>query len=237
MTYFEGLEQERCFEVSSIGRVDGSNYRVRHAVLSSLEKDFRMNDWRRTHSCRELADVYCKSKIVVNIGRDDYPSDVSLRFAEAMAGGALFVTLMPCEMTVMGFTEGVHFVGFRQQADLAPLLTKYLADEPTRKRIAEAGYEKVLCEHTYDVRVKRMLERVAQDNAKLQAPARHWSESRICRIYLDYFAANGALEQALEELPKIVRHSPTDALIGAALVGRAWSKRLSTKLRSRGKTG
>ena len=127
----------------------------------------------------------------------------------------------------------MHFAGFREQTELAPLLRKYLADEPARKRIAAAGREKVLREHTYDTRAGKWLERVAQDAGKLQAPARHWPEGRVRRIYLDYFAANGALAQAAAELPKIARHSPKDAVIGAALLARAWSKRLAAKLRPR----
>ena len=47
---------------------------------------------------------------------------------------------------------------------------------------------------------------------------------------------NGALAQAAAELPKIAWYSPKDALIGAALVGRAWSKRLGAKLRSGSQT-
>ncbi len=117
--YFTGPEEERTFEVSSVGSVDGKNYRMRRAVLGSLAQEFRMNDWVRAHSYEELAAVYRKTKVIVNIGRDDYPVDVSLRFAEAMAAGALFVTLQPSELAEtllrsLGIDAGKKFAPARQ---------------------------------------------------------------------------------------------------------------------------
>lgn len=226
MTYFEGPEEGRIYEIASVGRVDGPNYRTRKEVLTDLESRFQMNDWRRNYLYSELAITYRKSKIVVNIGRDDFPFDVSLRFAEAMAAKALFVTRMPCELTSMGFLDGIHFAGFQDRAELESVLRKYLSDENARKRVADAGHDKVLREHTYDARAEQLLERVKSDQGKLQAPARTWNEGRVRRIYVDYFAAHGALSEAASEIPRILRKSPKDALISAALVGRAWSKRL-----------
>ncbi|MBZ5700734.1 MAG: glycosyltransferase [Acidobacteriia bacterium] len=230
---FGGAELERIFDVGWVGQVNGPMYGMRGPVLSALAQAFRMNELARRYTLQEMARVYRQSKIVVNIGRDDYPQDANLRTFEAMAAGALLITALPSELTQIGFEDGVHFLGYRDTGEITFLVRKYLDDEPARKRIAEAGREKVLREHTYDVRVEKWLERAAQDAGKLQAPARHWPEGRVRRIYLDYFAANGALAQAAAELPKIARHNLKDALIGAALLGRAGSKRLAAKLRPR----
>jgi hypothetical protein len=232
-TYFDGPEEERCFEVSSVGRVDGSNYGTRHTVLSALEKEFRMNDWRRKHTYQELAEVYRKTRIVVNIGRDDYPTDVSLRFAEAMAAGALFVTKMPSEMTAMGFQDGVQYAGFHDYEQLVELIRRHLADEVTRRRIVVSGREKVLREHTYDARVEKWLGRVAQDGGKLLAPARAWRQERIRLTYLDYFAGNGALGCAWRELAAIARSSLPRAAAGAALLARAWERQMRGRIKTR----
>ena len=91
----------------------------------------------------------------------------------------------------------------------------------------------MLREHTYDVRVKNWLESIAQNTGKWQAPARHWPEGRVRRIYLDYFSSYGALEEAAAELPKIARHNLKDAVLDAARLGRAWGKNLCAKVRSR----
>jgi hypothetical protein len=230
---FSGEEVERIFEIGWVGQVHGRIYSKRGNILSSLAKTFRMNDLARRYSLEEMARVYRQSRIVVNIGRDDYPQDANLRTFEAMAAGALLITALPTELTDIGFADGTHFLGYREAKDIALLVRSYLGDEPARKRIAEAGREKVLCEHTYEVRVKKWLELIPQSGGSLLAPARHWNEGRVRRIYLDYFAGSGALAQAAAELPKIARCSPKDALIGAALVGRAWSKRLAAKLHPR----
>jgi hypothetical protein len=231
--FFSGEEIERVFEIGWVGQVDGPIYTKRGLILSALAQTFRMNELARRYTLEEMARVYRQSRIVVNVGRDDFPQDANLRTFEAMAAGALLITVLPSELTEIGFEDGVHFLGYRETGEIAVLVRNYLGDEAARKRIAEAGREKVLREHTYDVRVKKLLERVAQDREILQAPARHWNEGHVRRIYLDYFAANGALAQAVAELPKIAWHSPKDALIGAALVVRAWSKRLGAKLRPR----
>jgi hypothetical protein len=228
---FSGEKVERIFEIGWVGQVHGRIYNKRGAILPSLAKTFRMNDIAKRYTLKEMAWVYRQSRIVVNIGRDDYPQDANLRTFEAMAAGALLITSLPSELTEIGFVDGVHFLGYREAEDIAVLARNYLGDEAARKRIAGAGREKVLCEHTYEVRVKKWVEHVSQEGRKLQAPARLWNEGRVRRVYLDYFSANGALAQAAAELPKIARHSPKDALIGAALVGRAWSKRLGAKLR------
>lgn len=227
---FPGEETERVFEIGWVGQVAGPIYTKRGPILSFLAQEFRMNDLRRQYSLKEMAQVYRRSRIVVNVGRDDYPQDANLRTFEAMAAGALLVTGLPNELTEIGFKEGVHFLGYREVGEISGLVRRFLDDEVARRRIATAGQEKVLCEHTYDVRVKKLLDSVAKDGRRLQAPARSWNEGRVRAIYLDYFAANGALPEATAELPKVAWHSPKDALMGAALVGRAWSKRLGGKL-------
>lgn len=230
---FSGEEVRRIFDIGWVGQVQGAIYSKREPILVSLAKTFRMNDLAGRYTLAEMARVYQQSRIVVNIGRDDYPQDANLRTFEAMAAGALLITQLPSELTAIGFVDGLHFLGYREAKDIAVLVRKYLGDEVARKHIATAGREKVLREHTYEVRVKEWMGHIPEDRKKLLAPARHWNEGRVRRTYLDYFAANGALEQAAAELPKIARRSSKDALIGAALVGRAWTKYLGAKLRHR----
>jgi len=219
---FQGRPAERVLEVSSVGRGDGRNYRTRRKVLAELSDRFRTNQWWRRHSYEEMAQVYQASKIVVNVPRDDFPVDVSLRFAEAMAAGALFITRLPSELASLGFEENVHFAGFRERGELAGLVRRYLRDEAARKRIADAGQEKVLREHTYACRVDALLRRLEQDSGQLFAPARQWSEERARRVYLDYYAANGCLDCAYGELRQIARQSLRHAMAGASLIARAW---------------
>src|SRR5262249_3986986 len=151
---------------------------------------FRMNDVARRYSLEEMANVCSQSRIVVNIGRDDFPQDANLRTFEAMGAGALLITSLPSELTQIGFEEGVHFIGYRDVQEIKPLARRYLSEDSARQSIARAARAKVLREHTYDERVKRLLELVEVGNKKLLAPARTWSEERVRLAYLDYFAGN-----------------------------------------------
>jgi hypothetical protein len=133
----------------------------------------------------------------------------------------------------MGFQDGTHYAGFRHYDELASLLRNYLSDEVLRRRIADCAREKVMREHTYDARVEQWLNLVRHDEGKLSAPARGWPEARVGLTYLDYFAGNGALDCALAELREIAGQSVPKAAVGAALLGRAWEKRLRGRIKAR----
>jgi hypothetical protein len=59
------------------------------------------------------------------------------------------------------------------------LVRAYLADEAARRRIAEAGRELVLREHTYDRRVDALLAFINDMEKKSCSPARVWTEERV----------------------------------------------------------
>ena len=220
-SFFPDAERERVFDLGWVGQIGGSLYRHRARLLPELSRSFRMNDWTKHHAPSEMAEVYKQSKIVVNIGRDDYPQDANLRTFEAMAAGALLLTSLPSELTQLGFEDGKHFLGFRIRDEIAPLVRKYLVNETARRQIAEAAREKVLREHTYDTRVQALLVHLERDSGRLFAPARGWPEARVRTARLDYFAGNGALDCAATELRAIARCSLSDTARGASLLARA----------------
>jgi len=230
---FDLPEQERVFEVGWVGNVNSTIYKTRHAVLRALQSAFRMNDWERQHTLEETAEVYKRSRIVVNIGADYCPQDANMRVFETMASGALLITQVPSELSAIGLEEGTHFVGFRDPAEVVGLVRHYLSDEAARRRIAAAGREKVLGEHTYDRRAETILARLAQDQGRLFAPARQWSEEQVRLVYLDYYAANLCLDCAYGELQQIARRSLRGALAGVSLIARAWARRSRGRLAAR----
>ncbi|MGO9639757.1 MAG: glycosyltransferase [Candidatus Acidiferrales bacterium] len=218
-------ESGREYEVGWVGKVDGPIYRARRPILLELARHFIMNDWQRQYSQAEMADVYLRSKIIVNISRDDFPRDANRRVFEAMGSGALLVTKMPTELTDIGLEEGVHFAGYRDMGELVPLVRKYLDNEQLRCRIAEAGREEVLRNHTYEARVEKLLSVLREDAGRLWAPARSWPAHRVDLAYLDYHAGNGPLARARREWPRVARKSVSGAVRGAALIAGAWSRR------------
>jgi len=223
-------QHERTFEVGWVGRLRGAPYEARRRILPQLAAQFAMNDWNRSYSMEESAGIYRQSKIIVNISRDDYPQDANMRVYEAMAAGALLMTHAPTDLLTLGFVEGEHFIGYRDETEIVPAVRRFLADEAARARITSAARELVLAQHTYDARVKALLDFIAANGSKLTAPARHWTESKVRLTYLDYYAGTSSMDCAHKEFGWIARHSLVDSVAGSRLLARAWARQGSNRL-------
>jgi len=217
----------RDLDVAVVGRTDDL-YTRRRACLEALAPHVKMNDWRRPHRPEEAAELYARAKLVLNVGRDDSPEDIGVRFGEAMRGGAMVVSIMPSEMTALGFVDGTDFVGFESAQELVTICRRYLDDDETRIRIATAGQAKALADHTYDNRVATILE----GDRALQAPARSWPAAEVALTRLDYFAAKGQLREASAVLPAIARAQPAKMLPALARLGRAGARTMLNRLRA-----
>jgi len=222
--FFDQPELSREFEVGWVGLTSGPFYRKRREWMRKLANAFRMNDWRRTYSLEEVAGVYRRSRVVVNIGRDDYPQDANMRVFEVLASGALLLTSLPSELSELGFQDGVHFVGYRQDSEIKPFVRRFLKDEPARARIAQAARKKVLQEHTYDCRADQLLRRLQQYGHRKLAPARAWPETRVHLTYLDFFSAQGVLDCAGAQFRHVAGHGFRQTVEGLALLGKAWMR-------------
>ena len=218
-------QDERGYEVGWVGQVGGALYQARARILPELAREFRMNDWKRRYTLAETAELYRHSKIVVNVGRDDYPQDANMRVFEVMAAGTLLITRMPSELTSAGFVEGEHFVGYSDESEIVGLVRRYLKDDSGREKIAGAGRELVLGEHTYDHHVAGLMNAIAQPGGSRLAAARRWPETRTRLTRLEYFAGECHLDCAYREFQWLARHSPGKTLQGASLLGRAWMRR------------
>lgn len=221
-----GPEGERVFEVGAVGQTDSDVYATRRRVLSLLENNFRTNNFWRRYSPKEMAQVYRQSKIVINVPREDYLQEANMRVFEAMGSGALLLVRLPSELSDMGFQEGIHFIGYRREDELIPLVRRFLDDDSLRVEIAHRARELVWREHTYERRASTLLEQVQRDSGKFFAPAREWPESRIALTYLDHYAAHGFVNSAYGEWKKLARHSPAEAVAGGFLIARAHARRL-----------
>src|SRR5882724_285767 len=229
MDFFPDVDPSREFEIGWIGQTSGEFYKTRAEWLPKLAQGFHTNDWSRLYSVAEVANVYCRSQIVVNIGRDDFPQDANLRVFEVLASGALLLTSMPTELTQLGFQEGMHFVGYGHPAEISALVRKYLQDEPARTRIGETARALVLAEHTYDRRVDQLLTRLARFGQKKPAPARSWPESRARLVALDFFAAHGLTSCAANQFRHVAGQGFRETMQGASLLSRSWLKSLRSR--------
>jgi hypothetical protein len=174
---------------------------------------------------QEKLDTYFRSKIVVNVCRDDQPFEANERMFETLASGALLVVRHGNELSDLGFQQGVHFVSYRDESEIVPLVQSYLADDSARKGIADAGRDKVLREHTYDARVDQIERLLREDAGRLFAPARSWPKHRVRLTYLDSYAGNGHLSLARRQWSQIARKSLGGAVTGAVLIAGSWSRR------------
>jgi glycosyltransferase involved in cell wall biosynthesis len=230
---FDKPDVERIFDVGWVGRAFFNIHSNRRRVLMDLAGRVRLNEWEKFHSFEEMADVYRRSKIVVNVARDDFPQDGNMRAFEAMAAGCLLINRIPTELTEIGFQDGVHFVGYTDPKLIASLVGQYLADETARRRFAEAAREKVLREHTYDCRVSALLEMIEKNAGKFLAPARGWSEDRVRLAYLDYYSAHMCFDHASKELRHLAGHNLSMAATGGIILARGWAGRLRNQIFSR----
>jgi len=219
--FFAGPELEREFEIGWVGQTSGPFYQARAEWLPPLAKEFRTNDWSRKSTVREVAETYRRSRIVVNMGRDDFPQDANLRVFEVLASGALLLTSLPSELEQLGFIAGEHFVGYRNPPEISELVRKYLEDEPERERIATRGRELVLAEHTYDQRAGQLLARLADHENSRQAPARMWSEARARLMAMDFYAAHGLTGCTAGQFRHVVGRGFRETIEAASLLSRA----------------
>ncbi len=227
--FYEGPEIEREFEVGWVGQPGGALYRKRAELLPKLSRTFHTNDLSGSYTLAEVAEVYRRSLVVVNIGRDDFLQDANLRVFEVLASGALLITSLPSELTALGFQEGIHFIGYTDESEILPLVKKFLECDIERTRIGQAARIKVLQEHTYDNRAESLLNRLTEYAQEQLAPARRWPEHRTRFIYLDFFASHRMVAPARAQFWHIAGHNFRETMEGALLLGRAWGKGLLSK--------
>jgi hypothetical protein len=225
---FDAPEIDRDFEVGWVGRKSRSIYGTRDRVLAALTARFTMNDAGRFYAPEEMADVYRRSKIVVNISRDDFPADANMRCFEAMAGGALLITGTPSELTLLGFEEGVHFAGYRVADEIPDLVARWLSCDTERSAIAQRARELVLREHTYDARVATILDTI---RSGVQAQARAWPRHKAAARHFEYHVEAADVAGSVRAFRRIAAASPMRAAANAPRLARLGAKVVKRMLR------
>lgn len=106
---------------------------------------------------RELGAIYSRAAIGFNYS---IAGDVNMRVMEVLAAGAMLLTnpLPRADLERLGLRDGQHLVTYRNPEHLVTLLNYYLAHPAEREAIACAGAAVVRAQHTYDHRMRRMLD-------------------------------------------------------------------------------
>jgi hypothetical protein len=221
----EWFTDESCprdFDIGWVGTIQGPIYTTRRRLLPLLAARYRMNDWHRSVPESNLLPIYRRSKIVVNIQRDDCPALYNIRCFEAFAAGALVCMKKPNRIEDAGFKDGVHYIGYRSDAELFALLDYLLANEAARTSIARAGRELAMRRHTYDQRVAELLQVIGEERRR-NALARRLSAAERSYIYCHYYNKLLHLHPAWPHLKKLVSSvSPLALLALAHSLRAAW---------------
>jgi hypothetical protein len=218
---FNGTETDRCFDLGWVGHIGPAWYARRNRIIPKLAARFQINDFYRKYSKEETAKIYQKSKIVVNVTRDEFPPEANMRCYEAMAGGALLITPMPTELTELGFREGEHFVGWSDETQIGDLVQRYLSDEPRRREIARTGQDLVLREHTFERRRETLRTTLLKQGDQFFAPARRWPLEEIQLTYLEYYYRYQVFSALFKEFSSLGKTNRRAALRGAPMVLKA----------------
>lgn len=166
----DGIPQERCiwlphaaepkaypkkemikkYDVGFIGNVGDWN---RVDFLDRMFKEFP-NFFYGKRLFEEAADIFSQSKIVLNISIKD---DINMRVFEALSTGSLLLTNELPTLPHL-FQDGVHLVTYKTLDEAVEKAKYYIEHDDERDRIAEAGYKEFIKKHTYEHRLKTVLE-------------------------------------------------------------------------------
>ena len=203
--YFGGasVNQDRSYDLGFVGNFGLPQYSIRDRVNSILAKKFRTNDFLKKYNKDETAEIYERSRVVVNVSRSEFPQEANMRCYEAMAGGALLMTGMPTELTEWGFREGEDFVGWHSEEEIPDLVDNFLRHDARRLAIARAGQERTLKDFTFQRCVEMIENAVGRDRGKLFAPARKWPAEETNLVYLSYYHRFQLVGAAVEEFRRL----------------------------------
>lgn len=114
--------------------------------------------WHGTVSThREMPFIFRNSRINLNITVRGIRTGIPLRIWDVLGCGGFMLTNYQAEIPEF-FTIGEDLDVFYDANDLCEKVEYYLTHEKERREIAQNGYEKVVNSHTYQERMKQMLE-------------------------------------------------------------------------------
>lgn len=137
------------YDIAFIGHINSEN---RINALDRLFKSFP-NFYYGQKRFEQAANIFGQSKIVFNISMTD---DINMRTFEAMATGSMLLTNWIPTIEEL-FEDGKHLVLYRSLDEMVDKARYYIDHNEEREKIAQAGYEEVMKNHTFKNRVDTIL--------------------------------------------------------------------------------
>lgn len=108
---------------------------------------------------KEMPQIFCHSKINLNLTLRSIQSGIPLRALDIMGAGGFLLSNYQPELAEQ-FEDGRELALFGSQEELLDKIMYYLSHEEERLEVARRGFQKVQRLFAYEVRVKQMLELV-----------------------------------------------------------------------------
>ena len=122
------------------------------ALPDSLKKYYRGFAWGE-----RVSEIYCSSKIVLNLHHPQTVLGVNMKTFEIASCGAFQLVDFRKEMQSL-FEIGKELICYNNTEELVKLVEYYLAHPEERKNIAQQAQKRVRDEHTYEHRMKKIMQ-------------------------------------------------------------------------------
>lgn len=106
---------------------------------------------------RDMPYVFRLSKINLNITLRSITNGIPLRGYDIMGSGGFLLSNYQVDLA-RHFIPGEDYVYYESRKDLMDKIGYYLKNEEERRNIAKNGHDKVMREHTFDVRLRQIID-------------------------------------------------------------------------------
>lgn len=121
----------------------------------------------------EMPKVFAATKINLNFTIPNIKSGLPLRIWDVLGSGGFLMTNFQAEIPYY-LKNKEDLVCFESVEELTELCGYYLSHDEERRQIAENGYQKVCARHTFEQRVRQMMEIVTDDGKGRKSDDLRW---------------------------------------------------------------
>ena len=158
------IEIIKKYDVGFVGHVqEVANYNgiTRVEALDRLFKEFpnfyygsRIPGYPTYNLFEDAAKKFSLSKVVFNISIKD---DINMRIFETLSTGSFLLTNWIPTLEEL-FEDGKHLVTYKTPDEMVEKAHYYIKHDREREKIAKAGYQQFIHNHTYEHRVQKILD-------------------------------------------------------------------------------
>jgi len=226
-----GPQVPRDIDVAYIGSDHRGLHPERARLLDLIRSRYGNSFIGRADPSR-IGEIYGRAKVVFN---KSVRGEVNMRYFEAMGAGAVLVT--DCAARENGveelFNPGGDFLEYRDDASLLSAIDSLLADDETREQIGARARQRVLSDHTYQHRARKVVDALAAVEHRVRPGREDYLPAYHLLRYPD--AVLSEASRSLSGMRTQGDRNPVLALIAPCVCGLAvllsWAYRLRYRLR------